>query len=223
MVEGSREETKKLVIKEGDEVAFDARASTDPDAGDIIISYVWDFGDGTNGTGLTPTHIYKKKDTWTVTLTVYDQEGEESVISAQVVVEQKTEEMPFYIKLLLGILVVMIVSLFIMLFVPGAMAKLTGTSKIDIAAVIQKKIDERIDSMEDDEILDKVRQKVPQVLLKEQIVPEAGKGVGAAAVGAAVGAGVAPVPVFGSSQFCTNCGATLEPGARFCTECGTSF
>jgi len=222
MVVGDREETTKQVIKEGDEVAFDARASTDPDAGDIIISYVWDFGDGTNGTGLTPTHIYKKKDTWTVTLTVYDQEGEESVISAQVVVEQKTEETPFYIWLLLGILAVMIAFLVIMLFVPGAMARITGTSKIDIVAVIKKKIDERIDSMEDEEILDKVRQKVPQVLVKEQIVTEPGKGVGAAAVGATVGAGVAPAPVFGS-QFCTNCGATLEPGARFCTECGTSF
>ena len=223
MVEGNREETTKLVIKEGDEVAFDARTSTDPDAGDIIISYVWNFGDGTNGTGLTPTHIYKKKGSWTVTLTVYDQEGEESVISAEVVVKEKGEEMPFSIVVFLAFLFVMIVAVFIMLIVPGTMAKITGASKIDIAAVIRKKIDERIDSMEDDEILDKVRQKVPQVLLKEQIVPEAGKGVGAAAVGATVGAGVAPVPVFGSSQFCTNCGATLEPGARFCTECGTSF
>lgn len=33
------------------------------------ISYLWDFGDGTGGTGITPTHVYTQPGTYTVILT----------------------------------------------------------------------------------------------------------------------------------------------------------
>ena len=40
-----------------------------------IAVYAWDFGDGTPATGATPSHTYAAAGTYTVTLTVTDDEG----------------------------------------------------------------------------------------------------------------------------------------------------
>lgn len=53
--------------------AFDGTASNDPDG--TIASYAWEFGDGTTGTGATPTHSYANPGTYNVLLTVTDNEG----------------------------------------------------------------------------------------------------------------------------------------------------
>lgn len=54
----------------GDTVTFNASASYDPDG--IIVDYEWDFGDGTNGTGVTADHAYTEKGDYPVILTVRD-------------------------------------------------------------------------------------------------------------------------------------------------------
>jgi len=54
-------------------VAFDGTQSSDPDGS--IISYSWDFGDGTSGTGATPSHAYTAANTYNVILTVMDDAG----------------------------------------------------------------------------------------------------------------------------------------------------
>ena len=54
-------------------IAFNASDSYDPDG--IIVSYFWDFGDGTNATGVTVNHAYAHNGTYTVTLTVIDNDG----------------------------------------------------------------------------------------------------------------------------------------------------
>jgi len=56
----------------GATLTFDGSSSAD-DVG--IISYEWDFGDGTSGTGKTTTHRYANLGTYIVTLTVKDAEG----------------------------------------------------------------------------------------------------------------------------------------------------
>lgn len=58
---------------EGSPIPFDASGSSDPDG--TIISYEWDFGDGTTGTGASPSHTYADNDTYTVKLTVKDDTG----------------------------------------------------------------------------------------------------------------------------------------------------
>jgi PKD repeat protein len=54
-------------------VTFNASASYDPDG--TVVSYEWDFGDGTRGTGVIANHTYTNPGTYTVTLTVKDAAG----------------------------------------------------------------------------------------------------------------------------------------------------
>jgi uncharacterized repeat protein (TIGR01451 family) len=54
-------------------VSFDATASSDPDG--TIESYIWDFGDGSTGSGETTSHEYTSAGTYTATLTVTDADG----------------------------------------------------------------------------------------------------------------------------------------------------
>jgi PKD repeat protein len=54
-------------------VSFNGTGSSDPDG--TIISYDWDFGDNTTGSGVNPSHTYTAPGTYTVTLTVTDDEG----------------------------------------------------------------------------------------------------------------------------------------------------
>jgi PKD repeat protein len=57
----------------GQPTAFDAGDSADPDGS--VVSYSWNFGDGTTGSGATPTHVYAAPGTYSVTLTVTDSDG----------------------------------------------------------------------------------------------------------------------------------------------------
>jgi chitodextrinase len=57
----------------GTSVDFNASGSYDPDGS--IVSYAWDFGDGTTGSGVTVTHVYPYESYFTVTLTVTDNSG----------------------------------------------------------------------------------------------------------------------------------------------------
>jgi PKD repeat protein len=53
--------------------SFDANGSNDPDGN--IVSYAWSFGDGTTGSGVTTSKTYAAAGTYTVTLTVTDDDG----------------------------------------------------------------------------------------------------------------------------------------------------
>jgi PKD repeat protein len=55
-------------------VRFDGSAST-AGLGASITGYVWDFGDGTSGTGITATHQYTVEGIYLVKLTVTDSNG----------------------------------------------------------------------------------------------------------------------------------------------------
>ena len=54
----------------GTPVHFDGTASSDPDG--TIVSYGWDFGDDSTGTGPQPAHVYAVAATYMITLTVTD-------------------------------------------------------------------------------------------------------------------------------------------------------
>ncbi len=69
-----------------EELTFDGSGSRDSDG--EIIEYIWDFGDGSTGTGATPVHIYTEAGEYTATLTVKDDDGAvSSTVQTTVTVE----------------------------------------------------------------------------------------------------------------------------------------
>lgn len=67
-------------------VYFDASESLDTDGG--LSSYSWDFGDGENETGETTTHMFTSDGTFTVNLTVTDDDGSTDSYTREVSVFQ---------------------------------------------------------------------------------------------------------------------------------------
>lgn len=83
----------------GDPVQFSSIGSYDPDEGDFISSYYWDFNDGTNSTEANPIHIYSLTGNYTITLTVTDNGGLSNTDSTYVIVIQSEETSGFTIFL----------------------------------------------------------------------------------------------------------------------------
>jgi PKD repeat protein len=72
---------------------FDASGSSDPD-GDAL-TYKWDFGDGTTGTGAKPSHTYGFNGHYTATVTVSDPGGATAKASVTVVVGDRAPTVSF--------------------------------------------------------------------------------------------------------------------------------
>src|SRR5438094_317109 len=67
----------------GSAVSFSGSGS---DLGGTVVSYSWDFGDGTSATGATVSHIYTAPGSYTATLTVMDDRGARGTDSALVTI-----------------------------------------------------------------------------------------------------------------------------------------
>jgi serine protease AprX len=70
---------------------FDASGSYDPDG--TIVSYDWDFGDTETGSGVTTSHTYAAADTYTVVLTVTDDDDATDTDSQDVTVDDTVPTM----------------------------------------------------------------------------------------------------------------------------------
>jgi PKD repeat protein len=67
------------------QVTLDAFSSSDADG--TIVSYIWNFGDGSaSGSGMGVTHLYPSAGSYTITLTVTDNNGSSSSTTRQVTV-----------------------------------------------------------------------------------------------------------------------------------------
>jgi len=64
----------------GETITFNATNTYDSDG--TIVSYFWDFGDGTNATGIIVNHAYLDNGNYTVTLTVTDDDGATASVNA---------------------------------------------------------------------------------------------------------------------------------------------
>jgi hypothetical protein len=74
--------TKKAKLRAHKKIAFDARKSFE--TGGALVSYRWKFGDGKTGKGRSVTHKYRRRGTYTVTLTVLDATGRKAVVKHKV-------------------------------------------------------------------------------------------------------------------------------------------
>jgi PKD repeat protein len=82
---------------EGVAVAFDGTGSSIGGSGTAITSYAWSFGDGTLGTGPTPSHTYATAGSYRVRLTVTDGAGASSSVSHWVSVADEPPTATFMI------------------------------------------------------------------------------------------------------------------------------
>jgi PKD repeat protein len=72
-------------------VTFDATTTTDNGVRcGAACSYAWNFGDGSNGSGLSLTHQFRSVGTFIVSLTVTDSRGASAVVSQSLVVNPGT-------------------------------------------------------------------------------------------------------------------------------------
>jgi PKD repeat protein len=69
-----------------EKVNFDASGSSDPDG--TVVSYDWDFGDGTTASGESVTHSYSSSGEYTVELTVTDDDGGTDTVTRVVSVNE---------------------------------------------------------------------------------------------------------------------------------------
>lgn len=75
----------------GTTVQFNGLSSR-PAPGRRIVSYSWDFGDGTTGSGVRTSHLYPNIGNFTVTLTVRDDVGRTGVATQTIPVQLPDEE-----------------------------------------------------------------------------------------------------------------------------------
>ncbi len=77
----------KTTALTGEPVGFDGSLSSDVDG--TVVTYSWDFGDGSTGSGPAVSHSYAKAGTYTVTLTVTDDNGmTSSQASAKTIIDR---------------------------------------------------------------------------------------------------------------------------------------
>ena len=77
----------------GQSINFDASASS-AGPGRSIVSYAWNFGDNTNGTGISPSHLYGSIGTYVVSLTLTNDSNPPQTATTTVTILNEAENYP---------------------------------------------------------------------------------------------------------------------------------
>jgi large repetitive protein len=81
-------------VPAGQALTFDGSGSYDPSGPDGRLAYDWNLGDGANGVGIAPTHVYGEVGTYEVTLVVTSHKGVASEPAASTVTVVASAETP---------------------------------------------------------------------------------------------------------------------------------
>ena len=106
------------LVDEGQPLFFDGTASTD-NVG--VTSYAWDFGDGTNATTATASHVYARPASYAATLTATDAAGNSATSSFTVTV--RSSALLGMIQLFEGIVVFLAIALAFLAWMVWGMRK----------------------------------------------------------------------------------------------------
>ncbi|MFP4050664.1 MAG: NosD domain-containing protein [Thermoplasmata archaeon] len=85
-------------VKVGEEFTLDGSGSSDNEK---IVSYEWDLGDGTTGTGESVTHTFEETGNYTITLTVTDEAGNTDTYEKSIRVEKEEDNTPGFTLMIL--------------------------------------------------------------------------------------------------------------------------
>ena len=78
-------------VTQGNTVWFDASGSFD---GSGLVSYVWDFGDGAHGSGMSASHVYLSSGSFVATLTVTDLAGNTAADTVSIIIQPQPTPTP---------------------------------------------------------------------------------------------------------------------------------
>ena len=84
-------------------LAFNASGSNDVLS--TITAYFWDFGDGTNGTGITAAHVYRQSGTYSVTLNITNSVGNSATKVEAVTLPPGSQPLSVPLLLVVGIVI----------------------------------------------------------------------------------------------------------------------
>ena len=110
------------IVAANKSITFDASDSYDPDG--VIVSFVWDFGDGDIAYGISPVHIYKEPGEYTVKLSVTDNYGNtynESIIltvpySSENIGQGNQDNTAFPLSIIISVISAVIATLLVLVF-----------------------------------------------------------------------------------------------------------
>jgi len=103
------------LINDTSEVTFDASNSLDTDG--IIANYTWDFGDGSIGYDSLVVHNYVESGTYTVVLTVVDDNGDSDIASAMITVDFSVPEENLFFTYLIPIIISIVILVIAVVYV----------------------------------------------------------------------------------------------------------
>jgi PKD repeat protein len=203
-------------------------------ASHTIVTYAWDFGDGTTGTGASPTHTYDEAGDYTVQCTITDGAGNSGVATPETLTIEKAAEdgidiMDYWWIILIIIIVVIILAI--------VLAKRKKPEEEEEEAPVEEEEEEYEEEEPEEELVDEEEEFEEEEAYEEEEPeveeeaapaepepePSAPEPAPEAAAPAAEEAAPAEEAPAGETKECPSCGTVVPGDASECFLCGATL